>query len=238
MSSKKKGSRKQTSAISEAPPPITPIRAGGYHPRKSKPARFEHWNRVPLVSLNELIMLMLGNEPGTKIQEPSKLQKFNDLLQIAVRCQETGSLSKGNDDSHLISHQEAFNWAKSQSEPIPENWKPENPKTTHKEGLKSTLPQRRREEMLRAAIIMAEKDAPGSMRDVVFFMRKDSDSYPDCCSTSISDDDLIKSISQRGGGNPLECQEYKVALAQFRSDKADKADNIRHLPLVNPSKPK
>ena len=87
---------------------------------------------------------------------------------------------------------------------------------------KITESEHQRAEAMRAAQIMVRQgNPPDSMQDVVTFMRNDPEGYPNCCLRNIEDGSLIKAINQRGGGDPMESQEYKTALAQFQSDMSD-----------------
>ena len=100
-------------------------------------------------------------------------------------------------------------------------------------------PELQREEALSAAILMVQQgNPPGSMQDVVIFMQKHSAKFHICCGGKIKDTSLIKAINQRGGGDPLESNEYKSALAHFETDRADKPDKIRKSPLLSLPKTK
>ena len=61
---------KKPARISNAPPPITPIRGGSWAPQKVQPARWSQvWRLIPSAELWQAVCLSLDIEPGKHLRE-------------------------------------------------------------------------------------------------------------------------------------------------------------------------
>ena len=60
---------KKPARISNAPPPITPLRGGSWAPPKLKPARWQVWRLMPSVALWQAVCLSLDIEPDEHLKD-------------------------------------------------------------------------------------------------------------------------------------------------------------------------
>ncbi|MCH7502406.1 MAG: hypothetical protein IIA10_03515 [Proteobacteria bacterium] len=202
-------------------------------------ANYLHWNLMRTITITQGTYLTIGVEPDTSIHSNSIIKaRFKEISELAGSWANSDALRYDDMYCTVFSPAVWLKWLELMEIKAPPAWQPIKSKVKQRKK-KIPKPERQRAEAMRAAKLMLHKGRPAhSTQDVVIFMRNDSLNYQNCCLKIIQDSSLIKAINQRAGGDLLESQEYKTALAQFQSDKPDKPDNSRHLPLVNLSKPK
>ena len=119
MSSKKATNLKKNPAISKAPPPPPSIGSGDAGIRSMRPD-WSNWNRLPSLSINECIMLLINVEPGTYLDN-SKEQRYKRVSRLVQSYQSIGQFPSDYVD---INPHEFIRWAESVGEEIPKGWQP------------------------------------------------------------------------------------------------------------------
>lgn len=210
---------------SQAPPPPSPIRGVGYSRPRNTPARFEYWNLVPAVTIDQFTNLALGCDPGTELVGKEK-ERCTDLLVLIRAHQANHTLPNPVDPwnaNPMYKAEELIAWAELVGYRN-EDWKPikSEPTDDIDDDLEDNIHTRRRNEVLGAAVEMLEFSVPIDQQTVLNFMRKTPDKYPACFQRTVEDKTLIKSIT-RAGGDVFDHLQYRDALASAdRTDSADK----------------
>ena len=176
MTGKKATTHRKIPAVSEAPPPINPIRGGGYRPRKSKPANYQHWNRFPLLSFDQCLMLLLGIEPDTKIQESSVREKYDRLWELINSCRKAGTLQYAGRQPDQIQPSKFIEWAIYNDLPAPNEWKPAvsvvNTAKKHRQKQSKELRDSRVTELREAAVKRCVKKKRRDIADKYITVKK------------------------------------------------------------------
>ena len=232
--------------ISQAPEPSSPIRGGGYSLPRNTPARYEHWNYCPAVTIDQFTYLIFGCEPGTKLIW-NETQKRADLLLLIHAHEAVDTFPKPIDPwavNPLYAAVELIEWG----EPLgyrAEDWKPIHPEptddiedaTAEGRSIENTVEQvsegvdyLRREEFVNAAIIMKESQqqiAPRNQAKVVGFIELYIDQFTECqklyeiCEKRQAGEfvnSLRRSIRRTGVINPLQGQRYSSANSNIHPD--------------------
>ena len=217
MTSKKATTHRKIPAISEAPPPVNPIRTSGYRPKKSTPADYSHWNRFPLLSFDQCLMLHLGVEPGTRIEESSIQEKYDRLWLLIQSCRRMGMLQAANGQRDFIEPSKYRDCIRSMDmdEDISDAWQPVDVSPKHSEQSKPEVHVERYEEAVKVAILMLEEGPPPRhiANHLIPRIRLTPEEFP-ACRLCESDDSLARSI-RNGGGNPLKDPQYLAALREL-----------------------
>ena len=221
---------KQTQArivpkTSQAPDPPAPIRGSHYSPQNT-PARYEYWNRVPAVTVDQFTYLILGCEPDTELVGKER-QRRNDLL-VLVRSHQVNDTFPRPIDSWaanpLFRAVELIEWADPMEYEAP-NWKPMPAKQlddTQVPESSVSVDVDRFKEALSASKEMRSSDkieTPTSLvKHVLPYMQDEnanSGRFKDCCDKNWDDSENLARSIRRGGkllgyddGSPLKNSEY------------------------------
>ena len=161
---------------SQAPDPPSPIRSHAPPPKKSKPADYQHWNRFLLLTFGQCLMLLLGIEPGTKIQESSVREKYDRLWELINSCRKAGTLQYAGRQPDQIQPSKFIEWAISNDLPVPKEWKPAvsvvNPAKKHRQKKSKELQDSCVTELREAAVKLCVKKARQSIEDKYITVEK------------------------------------------------------------------
>lgn len=196
--------------ISKAPPPTPTIRGGGLDPGiRSRRPDWNYWNRLPMLSINECIMLLINVEPETYL-DSSKKQRYARVCRLVQSFQAAGEFPSYDVD---VAPSEFISWAREAGEVIPEKWLPIDQAVL--EEPKTGIDAHRRRDALDAAIEMKSSDkfkTPTSLvKEVIPFMQKEyfkAGRFSACFKTDLDVQDLARSINRGGVGSLIKDEEY------------------------------
>ncbi len=208
----KKTSKARNTRISQAPEPPKTIRGAG-STMSSKRPDWSFWNKLPALSINECVMLLINVEPKTYLNDPKK-QQYDRVCRLVRSFQAVGELPSYDAN---VSPSEFIAWAESNDEEPPDEWKPQNT-VVSESGTAPThsAPQRHYDELVRAAIEMAENGRPPRdiANDLIPYRRENSERFPACCDKCIENNSIARSA--RKIGDALKDRRYIAVL-----DKSD-----------------
>ena len=185
-----KSNKIRDTRVSQAPEPPSPISTGGYRRPSNTPARYEYWNHVPAVTIDQFTYLIFGCDPGTKLIMKTR-QKRADLLLLIHAHEAVDTFPKPIDPwaaNPLYAAVELIEWA----EPLgyrAKDWKPIN--VTAEGGP-------RYEEAVAASIHMVDDlnvPTPTTLDELYEYMINNKERFPINCGPDASLD--IESIKRQ-----------------------------------------
>jgi len=221
VSNEKQTKQPKRRLISNAPPPPAKIKGGTGDPGlRPKRPDWDYWNKMPVLSIKECVMLLINVEPNSYLSIRYK-EKLDHVRRLVQSYQAIGELPADDDDFEPSRFVE---WAESVGMVARNYWKPMGKKHTAQDQFQSVrvaagkIHVDRFNEAVNAAIAMLKDGKrPQLISNIVRFMYVHPERFPACCGRKISDDSLLSSIRKGGRASlgissPLESPKYGQAL--------------------------